>query len=280
MANLATQPTDSEIMEQVLIQGDLSKLTADQRRTYYMRVCDSVGLNPLTKPFDYITLNNKLTLYAKRDCTDQLRQIRGVSCSITSRERIEDVYIVTARATLADGRSDESTGVVAIANLKGDTLANALMKAETKAKRRVTLSICGLGWTDETEVDSIPRAKRADVDVETGEINGPVPIDAEIVQSTPASDDQKARVKELWEAIGDREQATNICTEAMEHTFKLKDLTASEADMLVAILSEVLRQREKSEPEPTPADPEQAPLIGDEPTGVKPPGWVPPGPKE
>jgi hypothetical protein len=30
------------------------------------------------------------------------------------------------------------------------------MKADTKAKRRVTLSIGGLGWLDETEVDSIP----------------------------------------------------------------------------------------------------------------------------
>jgi hypothetical protein len=37
-------------------------------------------------------------------------------------------------------------------------LANALMKAETKSKRRVTLSICGLGFLDETEADSIPGA--------------------------------------------------------------------------------------------------------------------------
>ena len=31
------------------------------------------------------------------------------------------------------------------------------MKAETKAKRRVTLSIAGLGWLDETELETIPR---------------------------------------------------------------------------------------------------------------------------
>jgi len=34
------------------------------------------------------------------------------------------------------------------------------MRAETKAKRRVTLSICGLGMLDETEVDSIPGAAK------------------------------------------------------------------------------------------------------------------------
>jgi hypothetical protein len=35
------------------------------------------------------------------------------------------------------------------------------MKAETKAKRRVTLSICGLGLLDETEIETIPGAAPA-----------------------------------------------------------------------------------------------------------------------
>jgi hypothetical protein len=44
----------------------------------------------------------------------------------------------------------------------GDMLANAMMRCETKAKRRVTLSIVGLGWTDESEIDSIPGAAVVD----------------------------------------------------------------------------------------------------------------------
>src|SRR5215472_13973636 len=59
------------IMESVLTRGDLSKLSVAERNTYYMEICRSLGLNPLTKPFDYIPLNGKLTLYAKRDCADQ-----------------------------------------------------------------------------------------------------------------------------------------------------------------------------------------------------------------
>jgi len=51
---------------------------------------------------------------------------------------------------------------------------NALMKAVTKAKRRVTLSICGLGMLDETEVETIPSARPVVVVPETGEI-----VDAE-----------------------------------------------------------------------------------------------------
>src|SRR5690606_699907 len=43
-----------------------------------------------------------------------------------------------------------------------------------KAKRRVTLSICGLGWLDETEVSTVPDAEAVDVDMETGEIKSPM----------------------------------------------------------------------------------------------------------
>jgi hypothetical protein len=85
-----------------------------------------------------------------------------MSIVITSRERLGELYLVTARATDRHGRTDESLGAVALGQLKGDALANALMKAETKAKRRVTLSLAGLGWLDETEIASIPGARLGD----------------------------------------------------------------------------------------------------------------------
>jgi hypothetical protein len=50
---------------------------------------------------------------------------------------------------------------VPLGNLRGEALANALMRAETKAKRRVTLSIAGLGWLDETELDTMPQGPHA-----------------------------------------------------------------------------------------------------------------------
>jgi len=57
--------------------------------------------------------------------------------------------------------------------LQGESLANALMKAETKAKRRVTLSICGLGMLDETEIGSIPTAGNVTVSSEGEIISAP-----------------------------------------------------------------------------------------------------------
>jgi hypothetical protein len=156
---VAKMPEASERVEQGLIDGDLSVLRPEERLNLYRRVCESLGLNPLTKPFAYIRLNNKLTLYALKDCTDQLRTIHGISITLPKREVIDGVYVVTAQGQRADGRQDESTGAVPIEGLKGEAKANAMMKAETKAKRRVTLSICGLGMLDESEVSSIPDAQ-------------------------------------------------------------------------------------------------------------------------
>lgn len=145
----------AEIMERVLIQGDLKSLTPAERVNYYNGVCKSLGLNPLTRPFDYLQLNGKTLLYAKREATEQLRQIHQVSLSIKAREIFEGCYVVTAAATLPSGRQDESTGAVSLQGLQGESRSNAMMKAETKAKRRVTLSICGLAFLDESELDSV-----------------------------------------------------------------------------------------------------------------------------
>lgn len=142
-------------IELTLLQGDLSKLNPNEKLSYFKSVCESVGLNPLTKPFEYIKLNGKEVLYATKGCAEQLRAVHKVSLRVTNTQKIDDVYIVTVEATDANGRTDSSTGVVTINGLKGDALANALMKAETKAKRRVTLSICGLNMLDELEVETI-----------------------------------------------------------------------------------------------------------------------------
>jgi hypothetical protein len=151
-----------EIMEAVLIKGDLSKLTPQERSDFYLATCRSIGLNPTTRPLEYITLNGKLTLYARRDAADQLRKIHGISVEIVKQSMDGDLFTVHVRAKDKNGRSDEDLGVVALGKLIGEARANATLKAITKAKRRVTLSICGLGFLDETEIEDIPAsAKRS-----------------------------------------------------------------------------------------------------------------------
>jgi hypothetical protein len=151
LAKTDEQPTPATI-EDVLIRGDLSKLTEKDRTDYYLRVCHSVGLNPLTQPFEYLVLNGKLKLYAKRDATDQLRKINGISIEIISQKVADGLLTVHARAKDKTGRTDEDFGVVPFKGGGNESAANAAMKAVTKSKRRVTLSISGLGFLDESEV--------------------------------------------------------------------------------------------------------------------------------
>ncbi len=160
-AKIATA-VPANIMEAVLMKGDLAAMTPQERVTYYGKVCQSIGVNPLTRPLDYINLNGKLTLYAKRDCTDQLRKLHNISVSIVSQEYADGLFSVHVRAKDSSGREDEDLGVVALSEMtKGESRANAILKAITKAKRRVTLSISGLGFLDETEVEDIPAAAKA-----------------------------------------------------------------------------------------------------------------------
>jgi hypothetical protein len=130
-------------------------------------------------------------------------RLHGISITIASRERLGDLYLVTARAQDQTGREDESLGAVALGTLKGDALANALMKAETKATRRVTLSLAGLGWLDETEIATIPGAR---VGEPNGEHGGGDIHDADVSPApagevTRLSHDQARALKRLAQTV-------------------------------------------------------------------------------
>ena len=155
----------------MLIGGDLSSLSPEQRVEYMKAVCKSIGVNPLTGPFGYILFKEteaapaKLVLYAKKDCAEQLRKIHRVSVLPGTTKRMMDEDYATVEMSLRDatGRTDTSTGMVYLwktyqnktYRLTGQRLADAVMKAETKAKRRGTLSICGLGILDEMDLESV-----------------------------------------------------------------------------------------------------------------------------
>lgn len=209
----------SEI-EKVLIGGDLAKLTPEQRITYYRTLCDSIGINPMTRPFNYLQLSGKLVLYANKDCTDQLRAKHNVSVYKMDNQEANGLYVSTAYVELPSGRKDCDVGAVNIENLKGDNRANAIMKATTKAKRRATLSICGLGILDEIELETVPGAYRVVVS-ETGEVLG---------QDGGSRDAQRAIVDEAQrketpatvESIADRraQQEAEAVAELDKHTVK------------------------------------------------------------
>lgn len=145
-------------LSKLVIGGDLSSLSPQQKMEYYAYRCKALDLDPSTKPFDIITLSGKQVLYATRETANQLSSKRQVSVTVVSRTVMSGISEVVARASSPDGRVTDEIGCVSIEGMKGEALSNALMKAVTKAKRRAVLSHCGLGMMDETEVDSVPGA--------------------------------------------------------------------------------------------------------------------------
>jgi hypothetical protein len=172
LAKSPDQSISAQTLASVILHGDLKALTPVQRVEYYNKVCSVVGLNPLTKPFDYMTFQGKDVLYANKGCAEQLRSLYSVSLKVTQVQTLGDIYVVVVEASMPNGRIDSASAAIALkgimrkdrngnyseVDLRGDDLANAFMKCETKAKRRATLSICGLNMLDESELDSVPAA--------------------------------------------------------------------------------------------------------------------------
>jgi hypothetical protein len=212
------------LLERIISVGDLAQLTPAERNAFYLKVCESLGLNPYTRPFDYLRLKDrdgtKLTLYARKDCADQLRKIHNVSIKLVT-GRDGDVFRSKATAKLPDGREDEDIGSVFVKGLGGEFLCNAEMKAVTKSKRRVTLSICGLGFLDETEVESIDGA----------------------LSGEPSTEDQQRQLNNLAEELRKLGITDQQLREAMYRELKVQkraDLTEDQASKLIAFFNDWL----------------------------------------
>jgi hypothetical protein len=162
VVKIESSPFDENIISSIVINGDISKLSPDQKVEFYRQFCERLGLDPLSQPFKLLRLNGKEVLYCDRTGAQQLNKLHRVSHEIKAREHVSGCYIVTAHASTPDGRHTESIGAVTVDNLRGDALCNAMMKAETKAKRRATLDLLGLGILDESETDTIANAQKID----------------------------------------------------------------------------------------------------------------------
>lgn len=159
-----TSPAEiARVVESLVVRGDISQLSTADRSQYYLRMCASLGLNPTTQPLAFLKLNGKDVLYVTRGATDQLAAMHRVNREIIDGPKVVDlggtkaVYAV-CRATLPNGRVETATAAIPATDI-----INSLMKVETKAKRRATLSILGLGVSlDESELDTIPAAVRGE----------------------------------------------------------------------------------------------------------------------
>ncbi|MFO0561435.1 MAG: hypothetical protein U0269_25680 [Polyangiales bacterium] len=184
--------TTARVVESMVLRGDISALSPEERAKFYLQMCEALGLTAATQPFAILRLNGKEILYPTRGATDQLAAIHRLNREIVDGPRVIDVagtkmIYAVCRATHPNGRVETAVATVPV----NDPL-NGLMKAETKAKRRATLSILGLGMLDETEIETIPaHVSRSHVDVPQlgggdSAANDNAPTAAELPPAPPA----------------------------------------------------------------------------------------------
>lgn len=208
---------DEGIISSIVINGDISRLSPEQKVAYYQQFCERLGLDPLSQPFKLLRLNGKEILYCDRTGAQQLNKIHRVSHEIRARETVNGCYVVTAQASTPDGRHTESIGAVTIDNLRGDNLCNAMMKAETKAKRRATLDLLGLGILDETETETIAQAHKVDDAQKAAAKTGDAQQPATEAAKPAAGSNHQSQFKRKYESVDE-------IRKVMEKAKEIKDI--------------------------------------------------------
>lgn len=179
--------------------GSLHHLDNAGLVAFRAKLCNYVGLNPYTLPFRFYSNSaGEIFLYATKDACAQLRELKGISVTNTTDYIRDDVLrTITIKITGMNkkGRSSIATGSVSYENIPPKDITdasenkdkdkdkaimynnnhNCIMWAETKALRRLTLDLSGLGvladvevrdMQDVAELNVIPEEKEeGDVDI-------------------------------------------------------------------------------------------------------------------
>ena len=195
--------TDERVVESLALRGDISGLSPQDRIRYYLKTCKELGLNASAQPFAFLRLSGKEVMYPTRGATDQLARIHGVNREIIDGPKVIDlagskVLFAVCRASIGQ-RVETATAAVPLPT-GAENICNAVMKTETKARRRATLAILGLALQDESELDTIPRSQREEIPTPTREelaraeaedVEVVEAEDVEVVEAEPAEEPAK-----------------------------------------------------------------------------------------
>jgi hypothetical protein len=143
-------------MEHVLATGDLAAFSPKQRVGYYLWLCKKLDIDSTSRPFDWLTLDGRLVFYPNRTCAEQLRRKHQISIEMVRKEVVGNLFCVEVKGWRPNGQQDFASKYVPLLDGRGNRLsgqqyANALMKAESGAKRRLTFSMVGLAAVPDSE---------------------------------------------------------------------------------------------------------------------------------
>jgi hypothetical protein len=95
---------------------------------------------------------NKLVAYARKGTTDILRGIHGIDVTSLVKDDGPGYVAFTATGKNHEGRQEIAMGAHSVQGLLGERHAYAVMTAQTRALRRLTLQFVGGGLLDSSEV--------------------------------------------------------------------------------------------------------------------------------
>lgn len=138
---------------------DLESLNETQRQDYLKAVCKHMGVPDNLNLVALIRQDDgegpaRLVAYAKRGATENVRNNLQINViSLTSQVVAGSIVFTATAVSKKTGRQEISTGSKYIEGATGKFLDDAIMTAQTRALRRVTLQFVGAGVLDESEVN-------------------------------------------------------------------------------------------------------------------------------
>lgn len=175
------QKIPASVLNKFLQTGDVISFTDEQKLLIMQMLCEKYGLDPVTRPLDLIKMpqsNNtpaREIVYLTANGCELIAAKWKMSFKIKEKGIDKDAgvayFVLEGRIPETD-RSDESTAYVQCVrkNIKnepeyffGTDMANALMKCETKARRRLIKRLTGLDYIDE---DDITRDDKKELDTQ------------------------------------------------------------------------------------------------------------------
>ena len=242
----AKYEVDPAVVEQ-LIRGDVSSVPREALLRYIFTFCERVGISPLAVPFSLMKTQRGMQLVANRNFYDAVASKYAVSRECVGEGFFEgtDLYFTRYRASTPDGRVTEDMALVDTTGLNGNDLANAIMKAHTKGRNRVTRAHLGFPFPDETEAETVPGASVVSIEEVPNGNGEPEPA--------KASDQQIKRIHVLAKKLGMNEEAYRALLQQRFGCKTSKSLSAEQADGLIRELTQLWREREHAQqPQPEP----------------------------
>lgn len=176
---LMTELGATNAMRAYLRSGDLSTIPEAEKDKVLIKMCAHYDLDPILRPFILLKLNGKEVWYPTKSATDQVAAKFNLTREIVDIKENVERGVLECRVKITQegsGRVETCIAAISITEfvrdasgkvtqklLSGEAYANALMKLESKAKRRATLGWLGISEgveKDEVEKEAVVVEKK------------------------------------------------------------------------------------------------------------------------